>query len=133
MWTSLDPNFHDGIVQSINVDIASKQTQLVLKQWSGLGDGHYRLSTLTFTGVAWQDFRDFNTFNCVWGIEASQEFADFEKLEKGYMDRMRNYFAPGELNSIRNNNSLIYYNIISTAGIDGFIISEKFGCTEVEY
>lgn len=133
MWTSLDPNFHDGIVQSINVDIASKQTQLVLKQWSGLGDGLLQAFYIDIYGGQLEDFRDFNTLNCVWGIEASQEFADFEKLEKGYMDRMRNYFAPGELNSIRNNNSLIYYNIISTAGIDGFIISEKFGCTEVEY
>jgi hypothetical protein len=133
MWTSLDPNFHDGIVQSLNVDIASKQTQLVLKQWSGLGDGHYTLSTLTFTDVAWQDFRDFNTFNCVWGIEFSQEFADFEKLEKEYLNRMRGYIAPGELDAISNNSSLIYYSIISTAGIDGFIISEKLAFTEQQF
>ena len=121
-----------GIIQSISVDLVSMQTKLILKQSNGNGDKYYTLSTLIFTDVAWQDFRDFNTFNCVWGIEFSEDFNDFAKNEKKYLERMRNYFSAGEYEDLKANNSLKYFSIISTAGLDGFVICRNFNFTQTQ-
>ena len=62
MWINLEePNIHDGIVQSLTINIAAKKTELVSKQWNMMGQGWHVIQTLKFSGVAWQDFRDFNT------------------------------------------------------------------------
>lgn len=45
---------------------------------------------------------------------------------------MHNYFASGELENIKADNSLKYYDIISTVGLDGFIICKEFDFTEVQ-
>jgi hypothetical protein len=130
MLTSLDPNFHDGIVQDLVVDFQLKQTRLTLKQWRENNDGGYLLSELIFTGVAWQDFKNFSTFNCIWGIEISDTYADFEKNQKEYLDQMRNYFAVGELENIKADTSLKYYYFTSSAGFDGFVICKNLLVTE---
>ena len=134
MPTATEPNnFHDGILQRLVVDIEAKQTLLKLKQWNLPDDDHYIVSELTFDEVAWQDFEGFNSFNCLSDIEVGDSFEDFSRYKKEYLAKMKNYFSVGTLESIKADNSLQYYYLNSTSGLDGFIICKRLSISETQY
>ncbi|MGY3087586.1 hypothetical protein ACVWYF_000612 [Hymenobacter sp. UYAg731] len=134
MLNVMEPNnFHDGILQRLTVDIEAKQTLLKLKQWNLPDDDHYIISELTFDEVEWQDFEGFNSFNCLSDIEVGDSFEDFARYKKEYLARMHNYFSVGTLESIKADNSLKYYYLNSTSGLDGFIICKKLLIIETQY
>jgi hypothetical protein len=122
-------NFHDGIIQNISIDFENKETSILLKQW--YGDDH-ELTQLKFKKVQWQNFNDFSDFNILWGMDYTDSYEEFEDRENEYMERMRNYFPSGKIEDIKSNNNLKYYFLQSSSGLDGFVICEQLGVSELK-
>src|SRR5687767_145622 len=116
MLTTLqDPNVGDGILLKLTIDLTDKRTTLVLKQWSGLNDGHYSIVTLNFEGVTLQNFDSFYTFNILFGIEYSQTLKDFAEYEPEYLQVHGKYIGQDDLDKILADQSLSYYRLIPSS------------------
>jgi hypothetical protein len=133
MRKELEPdNFHDGIVHRLAIDIESKQTQLVLKEWDYPHEGIHTVSTLTFNEVAWQNFTGLSEFNCLFSVEVTDNFDEFHKYEQEYLNKMKNYFSTGTLENIQADTTLKYYWLNASHGLDGFIICKELSISTMQ-
>lgn len=125
MLSSLNPNFHNAIIQSLNVDFESKTIRLFLKQ-ERPKEGILILSQLDFEQVAWQDFRDFNALNCIWDIEMSDSFADHDQYQKGKP------FSVSDHERLKTDKTLKYYFFTSKSGLKACIVSKNVSVAQTE-
>ncbi|MEZ2337543.1 hypothetical protein AB6735_17995 [Mucilaginibacter sp. RCC_168] len=129
MIKSIPENFHDGIIQDICIGLRKKITALTLENYLLENDRPNGLTIkrkLSFYGVVLQEFSSFQQDNIVFDITESESFDDFSVEQKLYLERMRNYFNPGFLESIRIDQDLKYYSIHTSTGVEGFVISRGY-------
>ncbi|SDP93872.1 hypothetical protein SAMN05428975_3812 [Mucilaginibacter sp. OK268] len=129
MIKSIPENFHDGIIQDICISFHKKITALTLENYLLKNDRPNGLTIkrkLSFYGVVLQEFSSFQQDNIVFDITESESFDDFLVEQKLYLERMRNYFNPGFLESIRIDQDLKYYSIHTSTGVEGFVISRGY-------
>ncbi|WP_419699881.1 hypothetical protein [Mucilaginibacter sp. NFX135] len=129
MIKSIPENFHDSIIQDICIGFRKKITALTLENYLLENDRPNGLTIkrkLSFYGVVLQEFSSFQQDNIVFDITESESFDDFSVEQKLYLERMRNYFNPGFLDSIRIDQDLKYYFIHTSTGVEGFVISREY-------
>jgi len=134
MLADLEPNsFHDGIIQQLFLNFEAQQILLVVKQWNHPDSNYFTISNLIFEGVAWQNFEEFNSFNCLFDIQVSTSFKEFVEFKKDYLAKMNGYLPYGTLEAIEADASLKYYFLNSAVGFDGFVICKSLSITETQH
>jgi hypothetical protein len=120
----------DGMVQKFAIDFQTKEITILLERWLN-GPEPERIS-VRFTGVALQDFKDFNTFNLLSDIEEAADAKEFWRWYSDWLEGNRNYQAVGVFENIAADASLRYFSIEASAGLDGFVICKELLITVQE-
>jgi hypothetical protein len=118
------------MVQEFEIDFQTKQITILLERWLD-GPKPERIS-VRFTGVALQDFKDFNTFNLLSDIEEAADAKEFWRWYSDWLERNRNYQAVGVFENIAADASLRYFSIEASSGLDGFVICKELLITVQE-
>jgi hypothetical protein len=58
-------------------------------------------------------------------MEVADSFDDFKKRQSEYLHKMQNQFPPDLLDRLEQDNTLQYYFIIPSCGLEGFIICKS--------
>ena len=120
----------DGMVQKFEIDFQTKQTTILVERWLA-GPEPERIS-VWFTGVALQDFKDFNTFNLLSDIEEAADAKEFWRWYSDWLERNRNYQAVGVIENIAADASLRYFSSEASAGLAGFVSCKELLITVQE-
>ncbi|MEJ8801919.1 hypothetical protein [Pontibacter sp. H249] len=119
----------DLFIHEMNIDFISKSTTLAFGYHPESHQG--KTHELKFTGVVWQEFRNFNCYNVLFDIEVTEDFAEFRSREKDYLKSMKGYFPIDILNEIEKDKSLHYFFIGTSVGVEGFVICKEASVKEI--
>ena len=124
--------FHDGIILQKLVDFENKNIEIIIKEFGDFENQKTTKYKLEFKNVEWQNFTSYNTYNGIFEISTYKNYNVFRYNQMEYLEKFEKYITKGTFENIEKNILLKYFYIMSTYGLEGFIICESLNITEIQ-